>query len=85
MGEKFKELFDEVNPRLEYSLQSFKREENVANTPELILNIRGFYQVAKNLLKDEGLAEEAKKLIEELEKSPIKFTPPEIVVAIIKV
>ena len=85
MGEKFKELFDEVNPRLEYSLQSFKREEDVANTPELILNLRGFYQVAKNFLKDENLAEESKKLIEELEKSPIKFTPPEIVVAIIKV
>ena len=84
MGEKFKELFNEVDPRLDYSLQSFKREEDVANTPELILNLRGFYQGAKNFLKDENLAEEIRKLIEELEKSPIRFAPPEIVAVTIK-
>ena len=32
MGEKFRELFDEVDPRLDYSLQSFKREEDAANS-----------------------------------------------------
>ena len=84
MGEKYRELLDSVDPHLNYSLRSFKREEGVADTVELILILRIFYQGAKNVLKDENLAEESRKLREELEKSPIKFVPPEIVTAIIK-
>ena len=84
MGEKFEELFTEVDLNLNFSLRHFKREESVANIPELILNLRGFYQTARDILKDDDLAKEFKKLIEELEKSPVKFVPPEIVAAIIK-
>lgn len=84
MGEKFEQLLKEVDPYLEYSLQSFKREESVNNMAELMLNLRGFYKGAKDFLKDEKLAEDFKRLIEELKNSPIKFVPPEIVVVIIK-
>lgn len=84
MGEKFEQLFDEIDPHLNYSLQRFEREESADNMPELMLHLQGFYRGAKDFLKDEKLAEDFKKLIEELKKSPIKFAPPEIVVAIIK-
>lgn len=84
MGEKFEDLFKEVSSDLNYSLQSFKREEDVANVPELILMLRQFYGEAKKL-KDEVLAKGFNDLIEKLEKSPIKFAPPEIVVATIKI
>lgn len=83
MGEKFEQLFNEVDPHLNYSLQNLKREESADNMPELMLNLRGFYKGAKDFLKDEKLAEDFKKLIEELKKSPIKFAPPEIVAAVI--
>ena len=81
MGGKFDELFATVDPDLQYSLQHFQREEDVANTPELLLNLRGFQQAAQNLLKDDELSEDCKRLIEDLEKDPLKFAPPEIVVA----
>lgn len=84
MGEKFKDLFEETDSSLNYSLLNFRREENIENIPELILLIQSFKQAAKNILKDEDLTEKFGQLIEKLEKSPIKFTPPETVAVIIK-
>ena len=84
MGKKFEELFEEVAPGLNYSLQGFRREEDMANTPEVILVLKGMQQISKNVLKDEGLSEEARRLIEELSKTPVKLSPPEVVVATIK-
>ncbi len=84
MGEKLNDLLEEISPSLDYSLQSFKREEDVANTPELILNLRGFSQIAKNVLADQDLLEKCEKLIEKLGKTPLKFSPPEVVTALIK-
>ena len=84
MGEKFGALFREVDPKLNYTLRSFRREEDEANTPELLLNLRGFYRGAKDFLRDDAMAGKFEKLIESLEKKPIKFVPPEIVAAIVR-
>lgn len=81
MGSKFDELFTAINPDLQYSLQHFQREEDAAYTPELILNLRGFQQAAQNILKDDRLSEDCERLIGDLETKPLRFAPPEIVVA----
>jgi hypothetical protein len=81
MGGEFDELFAAVDPNLRYSLQHFEREEDVAHTQEMLLNLRGFQQAAQNILKDDELSEDCKRLIEDLERNPLRFAPPEIVVA----
>ncbi|MEK7459964.1 MAG: methyltransferase domain-containing protein [Patescibacteria group bacterium] len=85
MGEKFEELFSEIDTGIEYSIQRFRREENVSNTPDLIGLLKSFSSAAKHVLKDEDLAHKFGNLIEELEKSPISYSPPDYVVATIKV
>lgn len=84
MGEQFEDLLKEIDPNLKFSIQHFKRKEDVANTPEFILNLKAFYNIAKNMLKDEEYAEEIKTFIEELEKSPVEFAPPEVVAMVIE-
>jgi ubiquinone/menaquinone biosynthesis C-methylase UbiE len=84
MGEQFEDLLSSTDPHLKYSLQRFDRKEDVAHSAELILNLKGMYQGAKDVLKDEDLAGEFKKLSEEIEESPIAFTPPQVVAAIVE-
>lgn len=84
MGEKFSELFADVDPTLKYNLQSFKREESIDNNPELIMNVRGMGGAVENVLHDTELAEKFKKLASELEQHPIAFVPPEVVVATVR-
>lgn len=83
MGKQFDELIHEVDPSLPYRLEHFIREESVENVPELILNIKGMQQGAKNGLKNKALAVVFQELIDRLEKEPIKFSPPEITAAIL--
>ncbi len=83
MGEQFDGLLRDVDPDLHYSLQGFEPPEDAGNTPELMLHLRGMYRGAKDGLRDEALAEEFRKLIEELEASPIAFVPPEVVAAFV--
>ena len=84
MGEKFKDLFNKVDPKLNFDIQSFKRREAIENIPELLLNLRDLRSVAKNIIKDEILTQGFEEIIKQLEEKPIKFAPPEIVAAIIK-
>lgn len=81
MGEKFPQLLDTSEPALTYQVQKFSREEAVENTPELILNLRSLGDAVENVLHDDELAEKLKRLADELERQPIAFEPPEIVVA----
>lgn len=83
MGEKFEDLFQEIDPNLKYTLDSFSREEG-NYTPELLLNLRGFHRAAKDILKDTEMTDKLEALIEKLEKEPIEFVPPDTVVAIIR-
>lgn len=84
MGEQLGDLVKEIDPDSKYSIQHFERKEDVANTPEVILNLKVFYNAAKNVLKDETFAADLQDLIDELEKSPIALIPPEIVAAIVE-
>lgn len=84
MGEKLEDFVSTTAPSRECSIERFQRPEDVGNTTELILNLKAFYNAAKNVLKDEAYANDILEMIAELEESPIEFAPPEIVVAVIK-
>jgi len=81
MGEKFADMFEAANPALKYDVRHFRRKESLENNTELIMSMRGMGDVVKNVLHDAELAEKFKELAEELERDPIAFEPPEIVVA----
>lgn len=83
MGGKLEGLLKEVDQNLDVDIKRFSREE-ADYTNELIDLCAISSKMAMNVLKDEALAEKFDTLKEELDKNHIKFTPPDIVGAIIK-
>lgn len=84
MGQKLEELVRQGGLDLQCDIREFRRPEETANTPELILNVRGMAAGAKQVLHDDALAGELEDLAKKLEEKPFAFEPPAIIAAIVK-
>lgn len=83
VGNKLKNILDEVGQNSTISIKRFSREE-ADYTNELIDLCAISIQMSRNILKDEYLAEKFDKLRDKLNNNYIKFIPPDIVSAVIR-
>lgn len=83
VGNKLKNILDEVGQDSTISIKRFSREE-ADYTNELIDLCAISIQMSRNILKDEYLAEKFDKLRDKLNNNHIKFIPPDIVSATIR-
>lgn len=81
MGEKLPEMLETTGSILEYKIENFRREEDVENTPELVITLRGMGGAIRNVFNDGALADELEALADDFERNPIAFEPPAIVSA----
>ena len=82
LGEKIEELIKEATPNMTYRVQKFQRKED-DYTNELIALCEVSNKIAKARLNNPDLSEKFLSLSRELKINPVKFSPPEVVVAVI--